>query len=72
MNLNKITNFKNIVNMSNEAQNQPLQLPDVSERFFLCDCNREALLLTRFVNDFDKEIFEQNIKADGVFPCIKI
>lgn len=32
-------------------------LPLVSERFFLCDCNSEALLLTRVVDDFDKEIY---------------
>ena len=25
--------------------------------FFLCDCGSEALLLTKFKNDFDKEIY---------------
>ena len=48
------------MNTEKDLQNsteQALTIPDVSERFFLCDCNSEALLLTRFVDDFDKEIY---------------
>lgn len=48
--------------MNNEAEKLNNQqgngvLPCVSERFILCDCNSEALLLTRFVDDHDKEIY---------------
>jgi hypothetical protein len=28
-----------------------------NEAFFLCECSTEALLLTRFVGDMDKEIY---------------
>ena len=34
-----------------------MQPPIKTEQFFLCECSNEALLLTRFIDDYDKEIY---------------
>jgi len=63
-------------NFVNEEQS-PNVSSKANERFFLCECNSEALLCTLFMDDNEKEIYisiytcGQFNKKPGIFERLK-